>query len=165
MRVTEETADRLVIEMPPRVGYWFSACGTAAGVVMIAATLLAGEFEDDVDRVLSGAAGVVAVLISGVVAAAQATLTVTLDRPTNTARVERRGWWSESAEELPLTEVAAAELETTLDSDGGTLYRVALRLAGGRTLPFGLCYDMRVRPKQTVVEAINRFLCVPHPAG
>src|SRR5262249_9591222 len=42
MRVTEETADRLVIEMPPRVGYWFSASGFAAGTVMIAATLLAG---------------------------------------------------------------------------------------------------------------------------
>ncbi|HJZ59967.1 MAG TPA: hypothetical protein VKE74_33805 [Gemmataceae bacterium] len=111
--------------------------------------------------ILSAVIGGVMLLAAGLIVWSAVTITVTLDGAEKVVRVERRGRWAESVTEEPLAAVETAEMETTTDSDGNTLHRVALRLTDGRLLPLTRSFDNRVRPKRTAVEAINRFLGGP----
>jgi hypothetical protein len=159
--VTEESPDRLVIELPPTVVRWMAASGVVLGLTMVGlAVAFPWPTADLFDRVFPAVVGAIAALAEAGLAAVATTITVTLDRTANEVRLERRGWFAPGVRTELLAAVERAALETII-SEGDTLYRVVLRLADGRTLPFTLGHDNMVRPKRAAVEAVNRFLGRP----
>ena len=106
----------------------------------------------------AGVGAMVAVVGSILIAGSAATITVTLDRATGWVRVERRGQFGRSELIEALSAVEDAVLEES-DSDGTPVFRLALRLRGGRMFPLTWGFDSyRVEEKRNAIEAIRDFL-------
>jgi len=159
MRVVEETPTKLVLRQRPTVTYWIAGSLFAAGLGFLGLVAVVGGLaQRDPLAVVCVVNGVLLVLIGPPVVLFAVTITITLDRATDSVRIERQRWFGRSEQAEALSVVEDAVLETTTDSDRVTLYRAALRLAGGRTLPLTWGYDNLERSKRAVVEAIRRFL-------
>src|SRR5436309_437504 len=128
MRVTEETADRLVIELPPTLVRWIAALLGGAGALAVGTGIYALISEEGLARNPNIAVvGTFLLAVAGVLLWTAVTVVVTLDRPGNVARVVRRGPFAGSVCKEPLTAVTVAELESYIDSDGDRVSRVVLR--------------------------------------
>jgi hypothetical protein len=111
------------------------------------------------------AGGGVKILASAAVFLCATWVTVAFDRPADSLRLERAGWFGRSEQAEALSAVEGAVVETTTDSDEGTtLYRVALRLSDGRVVPLTRGYDTSEQSKRATVDTIRRFLTCG-PAG
>jgi hypothetical protein len=162
MRVVEQTPDRLVLCGRPVVIFWVAASLLLVGVLFVFAVRIVGLFgplgePGWVDWGMPALGGA-AILASVVVFLCAIWVTLTLDRPTNSLRLERAGWFGRSEQAEALSAVEDAVVETTTDSEGSTLYRAALRLTDGRTLLLTHGYDNFEQSKRAAVEAIRRFL-------
>jgi len=165
VRVVEESTDRLVLRQPPTVTYWVAGSLLAIGLGLLAMVALVGGLADrDPFGLVGVSLGVLLTLAALAVFLCAVKITVTLDRTTDSVRVERQGWFGRSEQAEALSVVEDAVVETTTDSDGDTLYRAALRLAGGRTLPLTWGYDNFEASKRATVDAIRRFLGRPATA-
>jgi hypothetical protein len=158
MRVVEQTPDRLVLRQPPTVTYWVAAALFVVGVIALAVAAAAGLAVGEPVGLVVVVSGGLLVLVGALAALFAATITVTLDRATDSVRIERQGWFGRSEQAEALSVVEDAVVESTTDSEGGTLYRAALRLAGGRTLPLTWGYDNFEESKRATVETIRHFL-------
>ena len=159
VRVTESTPDRLVLVRSPSATLAAASCILVGGLL---ATGLMAVFEiwrgERAGVAFAGVGAMVVVVGSILIVGSAATITVTLDRATDSVRVERRGQFGRSVLVEALSVVEDAVLEES-DVDGTPVFRPALRLLGGRMFPLTWGYDSyRVEEKRNAIEAIRGFL-------
>jgi hypothetical protein len=167
VRVVEETPDRLVLQGRPVLNHWLSGSFLVLGVCFVLVFPLLGRFFPG--QPIWGdpkflTLGVLAILASVPIYLCSIWVTLTLDRPANSLRLERAGWFNRSERAEPLSSVSDAVVESSTDTEGSTTYRAVLQLADGRTLPLTLSYDNLLSAKQATVDVIRRFLGRP-PSG
>ena len=158
VRIAEETWDRLVLVKTP------AATLASAGCILVCGLLATGlmavfEFQrgERLGVAFAGVGAMVVVVGSILIIGSAATITVTLDRATGWVRVERRGRFGRSELIEVLSAVEDAVLEES-DVDGSPVFRLALRLRGGRMFPLAWYFDRDAATKRNAAAAIRDFL-------
>src|SRR5436309_2949213 len=117
MRVVEETPTKLVLRQRPTVTYWIAGSLFAAGLGFLGLVAVVGGLaQRDPLAVVCVVNGVLLVLIGPPVVLFAVTITITLDRATDSVRIERQRWFGRSEQAEALSVVEDAVLETTTDS-------------------------------------------------
>ncbi len=85
-------------------------------------------------------------------------VTVTLDKATGQALVEKDGLFGVRSEEYLLREIEEVEVQESRRRKGGATYRVALRLQSGQVIPLSWAYTSGRNGKEETAKQIRNFL-------
>jgi hypothetical protein len=148
MKIVTQTPDQLVI----------TASGTRnlliglviIGVLLLQWRLFPGGLATVVMAIGVGVAGLITLASLG-------SARVEADRATGQLSLSRRGLTGSSAENLPLTALAGADLTSRRSSGSSPVYRVELILTDGRRWPLTRSFS-NAAGQTAVAETINRWL-------
>jgi hypothetical protein len=92
------------------------------------------------------------------------TLTVTADRIARTLTLRRSGLLIHKSRAIPVSEIAAIQLESTRSSSSGhgssTVYRIVVITTGNETVPFTTSYSSGLAGKEAKARKLREFLGV-----
>ncbi|PCH75254.1 MAG: hypothetical protein COC12_01470 [Rhodobacteraceae bacterium] len=154
MKVTRDTPDQLIIANSP----WLIGLMLIIFIlIFVGAGLLVMTEEFWIGLLFAGFGGGIGL---GAFVAFVSRVQLILDRPTNSVTLRARSLFGFSEVRHALSDLTRAELDSTTESKGGTLYRPALVLTGGMsagTHPILNAYTNGTSP-QRMVAAINTWL-------
>jgi hypothetical protein len=159
MHIVEQTSDRLVLRQPPVFNYILAPLLLAFALVAVVLTVTSAASPKSFLNVWVGVAIAAGLAVAAVLALLFAAATrVTLDRPTDSLRIERHSCLTHSERTESLANVTGAELEESY-MGRQWVYRVVVRLTDGTVLPLYRAYDnFGVAGKRAAVAAIRDFL-------
>jgi hypothetical protein len=166
MRIVHETPDLLIVA-ERAVGMRLSGAVLAAlGATLVVVGARAG-------RTAIGVVGAFMVVLGAMFVLLPAISTFYFNRGEKRLVIARRRVWtptSQGYDEYPLADVNAVRVEEGRSSDdGGTTWRVVVRLADGRSIPFTSYYTSSYEPKAAMAARIANYLRVetnePQPVG
>jgi hypothetical protein len=169
MRTIEQGADRLILRQPSIMIYVGAACMVLVGLGMIglgAAGIVGAKPGTELllNSIVLAVLGAFIVVAAPLVRLLGVTITVIFDRAARAVRIERQRWFDRDERSVPFASIDDIVLEST-DCDGSPVYRMALRLVSGATIPLTDGYDDLDRWKRKSVEAVREFLgCDSHTA-
>jgi hypothetical protein len=155
MRIVDASSDLLVVTEPATGVRTSGAAVALAGAAILAAGITANS-------VAAGIAGSVTLIIGGLFTALPAITKFSFQRRDDRLVIERRRLWQPQPidEHYSLRDVSAVQVDESRssDGDGGSTWRVVVRLNDGRVLPFTSYYTSGFQAKADVAERIRVFL-------
>jgi hypothetical protein len=157
MRIVHESPDLLVVAEPAVGMRTIGGVIAALGVVMLGLAMRTGE-----PPILPGA---VTLAVGALFIALPAIRTFYFNRGEQQLVVSRRRLWSRRDagphDVYPLRDVVAAQLDASSSDDGGSTYRLIVRLTDGRVIPFTTYYTSSYASKLEMANRISSFLGTP----